>query len=332
MKKFLVAFASICLSLNLSAKKVKFAVDMTGQIINPTGVHVVGDFQAVAGFGPDWDPATLTLVQEGVTNIYSAIVTIPAFRKYEYKFVNGNFSYEVEIVPEESRIGYAFNDNRWMFVDSLANDTSFVGAILFGGNAPMGKNLIRYKVDLTNASPNLINGIHVGNSADSFSPSKNILYSFGDSIYEVISYYVSNTYSYRFFNGNTAGVTETVPAGCAVLGNRSVVLNKDSVLPIVCFSSCSACLPVSLKEIEKSTSVFKIFPNPATDAITISSNNYEKIESIIILNISGQIVKSLFEINKTELVLSNLELNNGFYTIDIKSEDYEIQHVKFIVE
>ena len=31
-------------------KKVKFAVDMSGQIINPLGIHVTGDFQTAAGF------------------------------------------------------------------------------------------------------------------------------------------------------------------------------------------------------------------------------------------------------------------------------------------
>ena len=83
----------------------------------------------------DWASNTTTLTQEGSTEIYSIVVDIPAFAKYEYKFLNGDQFYEAEFVPI-IRVGYNFNDNRWIYVDSLANDTTFVGAILFAGNAP----------------------------------------------------------------------------------------------------------------------------------------------------------------------------------------------------
>ncbi len=79
MKKPLFLFIAILTTLSLSAKKIKFAVDMTGQIISAFGVHVTGDFQEAAGLPLNWDPASVTLTQEGITNIYSTIITIPAF-------------------------------------------------------------------------------------------------------------------------------------------------------------------------------------------------------------------------------------------------------------
>ena len=172
MKKLLLSITILLTSLCLSAKKVKFAVDMTGQTISAFGVHIVGDFQEAAGYPLNFDPAATPLTQEGSTNIYSIIVTIPAFTKYEYLFVNGDQTYEAEFVPDESRVGYNFVDNRWLYVDSLANDTTFVGAILFSGNAPAGLSLVRYKVDMNNALPVSPNGIHVGTSDDAFSPVK----------------------------------------------------------------------------------------------------------------------------------------------------------------
>ena len=129
MKKIIsTALLLSIFAMNVSAKKVKFAVDMTGQIINTTGIHISGDFQTIAGFpGGDWASNTTPLTQEGTTDIYSIVVDIPAFAKYEYKFLNGDQFYEAEFVPVESRVGYNFDDNRWIYVDSLADDTSFVG-------------------------------------------------------------------------------------------------------------------------------------------------------------------------------------------------------------
>src|SRR6185436_15682419 len=152
MKKILFIFLFLLVAGISVAKKVKFAVDMTGQVLNVTGVHIGGDFQTLAGFaGGDWMPGTTPMTQEtGDTNIYSIVVDIPAFTKYEYKVINGDQWYEAEFVPLESRVGYNFNDNRWLWVDSLSNDTTFVGALLFSGNAPAGLKLLRVVVDMQN--------------------------------------------------------------------------------------------------------------------------------------------------------------------------------------
>lgn len=332
MKKNLFAFTFILLATSLFAKKVKFAVDMTGQLISTFGVHVIGDFQEVAGFPLNWDPSTVTLIQEGSTSIYSTIVTIPAFTKYEYRFVNGDQTYEAEFVPDESRVGYNFNDNRWMYVDSLQNDTSFVGAILFGGNAPAGYNLIRYKVDMTNETPISSDGVHVGNSYNFFSPTQVRLYSFGDNLYEIINYYSTNTYNYRFFNGNTSGTTEIIPNECSVFGNREVTVAKDTVLPIVCFSSCSACSSVSVKEINNSVLLFKSYPNPAKNNLTIESSQNDLIESISMYNITGQEVRKVLNINKSNYTISDLSVPSGLYTLKVSNDLNQAYYLKIIIE
>ncbi|MCC6372815.1 MAG: hypothetical protein IT236_17560, partial [Bacteroidia bacterium] len=176
MKNWISICAVFLFVGTLSAKKVKFSVDMTGQTVSVNGVHVVGDFQALAGLGPDWDPATAAMAKEGNTNIYSIIVNIPAQRKYEFRFVNGDLSYEAEFVPNESRVGYNFVDNRWLYVDSLANDTTFIGAILYAGNAPSGKTLVRYKLNTNHLGAVPASGFHVAASFQSFDPTKIKLY------------------------------------------------------------------------------------------------------------------------------------------------------------
>lgn len=332
MKKSIFLFTVIFTTLNVSAKKVKFAVDMTGQIISAFGIHVTGDFQEAAGFTLNWDPASVTLTQEGSTNIYSTIVTIPAFSKYEYRFVNGDQTYESEFVPDESRVGYNFNDNRWLYVDSLANDTTFVGAIMFGANAPAGYNLIRYKLNMNNALPLSANGIHVGSSNDFFSPTKVRLYSFGDGIFEIINYYPTGTYNFIFFNGNTVGTAETVPSGCSVFGNREITLTKDSVLPAFCFSSCTECLNVSVKEIENTVSMFQAYPNPTKGKFTIQSSSNNLIESISIYNLTGQLIEKVQNINQETYTVSNMKLSSGMYTICVSNQEKQNQYLKIIVE
>ena len=111
MKKTVLVLACITFSFVAMAKKVKFAVNMLNETVNTTGVHVMGDFQQVAGFSNgNWQPNTTQCTQEGSSTIYSVVVDIPANAKYEYIFLNGDQSYEVEFVPVICRVGYNFDD------------------------------------------------------------------------------------------------------------------------------------------------------------------------------------------------------------------------------
>ena len=332
MKKIIIAIFAISLSTTLSAKKVKFAVDMTGIITSTLGVHVTGDFQVIAGYPLDWDPTSITLTQEGTTNIYSTVVTIPAFQKYEFRFVNGDQTYESEFVPDESRVGYNFNDNRWLYVDSLTNDTTFIGAIQFGMNAPAGLSLVRYKVDIKNALPVSSNGVHVGYNDNGYSSTKIRMYSFGDSIYEIINYYANNTYTFRYFNGNISTTTETVSGTCAVSGNRGLTLVKDTALEMVCFSSCSACVPLSVIELSNPISYFTLFPNPSKNNITFRSTNNELLETITINDVTGKQVKLISDVNQSIYYIVDLKLSSGIYTTTIANKNKEQQHIKLIIE
>lgn len=332
MKKHLFGIIILFFALSMSAKKVKFAVDMTGQTISAFGVHVVGDFQVAAGYALDWDPSLTTMVQEGSTNIYSVIVNIPAFAKYEYRFINGNQTYESEFIPDESRVGYNLNDNRWLYVDSLKNDTTFVGAIIFGGNAPAGLSLVRFKVDMNNSLPVSANGVHVGNSHNGFNSTDVRLYSFGDNVYEIINYFVPDSYSYRFFNGNTAITTETISGSCSVFGNRDLTFTKDTMLPTVCFSSCSACIAAGLNESAANNSSFELFPNPAKNNLTIHSSSNEIIKSIQILNVSGQEVYTAVQIMDSNYQLNNLNLIPGMYFVKVSNSNGQDKNLKLIIE
>ncbi len=325
-----ILFTLLLVSTTSFAKKVKFAVDMTGQVINVTGIHVAGDFQTLAGFpGGDWASNTTTLTQEGITDIYSIVVDIPAFAKYEYKFVNGDQFYEAEFVPEPSRVGYNFNDNRWLWVDSLADDTTFIGALLFGGNAPAGLTLLRTYVDMSALGIVSLAGIHVAGNFQGWNPATTMMYSFGANVYEIISYVTTGTYEYKFYNGNTIADAEVIPGICSVNSSRSVQVSGDTLLSVVCFAACTAC-PQYISE--NLTDKFTIYPNPCTEASYVQFYTNSENRNVTLSDASGRVVRNYTGLSGNRMMISRGELDRGLYIIRIIGEGNVTASGKLIIE
>jgi len=331
MKKIILSVILLSITANAFAKKVKFAVDLGAQTISPQGVHITSDFQTLAGYpGGDWTSNTTPMIQEGLTGIYSLVVDIPAFAKYEYKIVNGDQFYEAEFVPIESRVGYNFDDNRWIYIDSLANDTTFVGAIIFAGNAPAGLTLLRCVVDMQNetVSPD---GVHLAGNFQGWNTSSNILYSFGSNIYETITYITAGTYEYKFYNGNTSGSSEIVPLTCGVNTNREIQVTSDIVLPTVCFGSCVACIPNGISE-NVTSSEISISPNPATNYSIVQLNNNSVSHTIYLTDVTGRVIHEYNNYNGKTLRIEKQNLEAGIYFVTILSDANIASTVKLIFE
>jgi hypothetical protein len=328
MKKILLAALSLFIISSASAKKVKFAVDMTGQTVNITGVHIWGDFQVAAGYATDWTPNITPLTQETAdTNIYSIVVDIPAFAKYEYSFINGDQSYEVEFVQLESRVGYDFNSNRWLYVDSIADDTTFVGAIMFSANAPAGMTLVRFLVNMQNESSVSSNGVHIGGTW--LGPIRMRMYSFVPNVYEIIQYMPNGSYNYKFYNGNTIPDGETVTGSCAVFGNREINVTGDVILASVCFGECTDC-PVGIDEVANANSI-KVYPNPLQSYSIVELEN--TTTSIVYLSdVTGRIVRT-FNLSSNNLRIEKANLTAGVYFVSaINKNNREIAITKLVVE
>jgi hypothetical protein len=325
MKKYLVIAVAVLASTVAFAKKVKFATDMTGIPVNAAGMHITGDFQDEAGYaGGDWQPNTTQLFQEASdTNIYSVVVDIPAFRAYEFKFVNGEFSYEVEFVPIESRVLFNFGDNRWLYVDSLVNDTTFAGAIRFSQNAPAGKNLLRFYVDLQNEPSVALTGVHVEGGFQNWMPGQTRMYSFDGHTYEYIAYIDSVTVAvqdeFLYVNGNTGAEIETVPSACATVNNyRSVYVVNDTMLATVCFSACVDCQSVGVSEYSFIGEA-RISPNPANEYAMIEFNDKNAVHDVYVYDVTGAIVRRYESHNSSYLRVEKNELANGIYFLGIYS-------------
>ena len=300
---------------------------MAHQVVNTTGVHIVGDFQTLAGFaGGDWISSSTPMTQEGTSTIYTIVVDIPAFQKYEYKFVNGIQFYEAEFVPYESRVGYNFNDNRWLYVDSLANDTTFVGAILFGENAPIGKKLIRYYTNMYQETVSS-NGVHVITSTSNFDTTANWMYTFGQDLYETILYADSGlTVQYAFLNGNSLLNMENIPSLCNIQGYRSIDATRDTLLTKVCFSSCEYCSGAGLET--AASNPISCYPNPSSQFVTISSSN-EPIQAVQFISMLGDCMLS-YPSNQSTVDVPVQSLPAGIYWVQVETAKHQISRQKFI--
>lgn len=254
MKKLLLLTTAIAAFSGAFAKKVKFQVDMTGQTVSANGVHIAGNFQAAAGAPGDWDPGTTTLSNGGSGSIYSIIVDIPAGRHYEFKFINGNTWGDAENIPALNQVGHPLNggsnSNRWFYIDSVANDTTNIPAILFGGTAPSGKFAVRFAVDMQKEAAVSADGVHIagtlqaaaGAPGDWAPGSLGLVNLFSNNqVYEWIAYLPAGNYEFKYVNGNAWGKDESVPSSCATNNNRTVAVSADVALSKVCYASCIAC-------------------------------------------------------------------------------------------
>ncbi|CAN5207842.1 hypothetical protein BH09BAC5_BH09BAC5_16330 [soil metagenome] len=322
---------------NLQAKKVKFTVDMRNQIVDTAGVHITGDFQDEAGYiGGDWITNTALMLQEiADTNIYSVVVDIPAFRHYEFKYVNGDQGYQQEFVPLESRVNYNFLDNRWIYIDSLSNDTQSLAPVRFGENAPNTKNLIRLYVDMQNETINS-NGVHVTGAFQSWNPATTQMFSFDGMVYEYIFYVdsgnVATEREFKFLNGNAIGDYELLAGWCANQnGFRSVIAPRDTMMPVVCYTFCAACSTVGIAEsiIENPT---KVMPNPSNGVFKLEFGNSDA-RLIQVYDIFGKNILTQVSENENSLKLNLTEKAAGLFSVVIYNvSDGSLEIIKVVTE
>ncbi|MFZ4796449.1 MAG: T9SS type A sorting domain-containing protein [Bacteroidia bacterium] len=241
MKKFLLMTAAMATMSGLFAKKVAFVVDMTGQTVGAAGVHVAGNFQG-------WSPSASVLFPiPGRTGFYGNIFDINAKQVIEFKTINGdNWGPGEESIPAISKVESAANGgsngNRWMYIDSLSNDTTVIN-LKFASAAPAGKYAVRFAIDLQKETAVSTDGVHIAGSLQGWDPAKTILTNLfsNNKVYEIIMILDSGAHEYKFLNGKAWGKEEAIPSACAVSNNRKITVTADLAVAKVCFGSCTAC-------------------------------------------------------------------------------------------
>jgi hypothetical protein len=316
MKKLILLLLIASSITNLNAKYVKFSVDMSEQTINALGVHVAGDFQKIAGYTEDWNSSITTLTKEGNTSIYSIVVNIPANNKYEFKFINGDQFYDVEFVPIESRVGYEFNDNRWIYIDSLKSDTTIIPAVKFGGNAPEGYYLNRFIVNMSKEKVNS-NGVHLFGTFSNWNALDNYMYSFDGLRYEIILYFKNEEIEFKFVNGDQTSNAESIFGSCKnANGNRTISVSSDNIMIPMCYEECSYCLSDVEVQIELKDDI--IFPNPANESFSIKLEN-DKWYLISIFDNNANNLQTFKTFGNSNYLINSENFPAGYYFVRLNN-------------
>lgn len=319
------AILGLALASTLSAKSVMFRVDLGDRACNSTGVHISGSWAE-----GDWS-ATLTPMQnEPGTTIYSVVIEMPAGKQYEYKFLNGDQWYDSEFVPTESRVLYDYNDNRWIYVDSLDDETLRLAPVLFAGNAPQGMYLVRFRVDMTYV-PNAQNKrITFFTPRDGWDIYTSRMYSFSDKIYEGLCYLPSGDIGYYFL---TDEVMETVPADCkAGEGDnyRYFHVDKDTMLPAYVFSSCKDINVLPAEDVTSGSEVqVAPIPSGASD-VSISAAGDARIVGLQIIDSQGNTVLNDKLNPSLSITLLRSNFSAGVFLARVATNDGKVTTKKII--
>jgi hypothetical protein len=329
MRLLVLVFSALCISLNVSAKKVKFLVSMQGFTIATAGIHVMGDWQTAAGdTNGNWYSASQLMTKLATdTNMYELVVDIPAFSKYEYIFVNGDQSYEIEFVPDPCRVNPEIggaNTNRWFYLDSLSADTTTIGGFIFNGTAPAGKFFTRWIVDIKNVGQGT--GLpHVIGTFNNWSTTALPMYSFTGLVYDNYTYLDSGAHEYRFLKDNSIDEKNTLVGSCKnAAGNRSIANASDIVLDSVCFAQCNnACFVLSTNDVRFDSEI-SILPAITHDFVHVT-NSSVAIKNIAIFDVTGRKYACSSHAKNGNTVVDVSNLPAQAYILVVNNRSFRIQ-------
>jgi alpha-amylase len=227
-----------------------FVVDMSSETISADGVHVAGNFQAVAGFGSNWDPGASPMADQDGDNVYELTVMVPP-GTYLYKFVNGaSWQDKAELPSADCAVNDGNgNYNRQV---SVGNAGITLPSLQFDScNA-----VLRFVVNMSaeTVSPE---GVHVMGDfqeAAGFPSNWDPLAipmedPNADGTYEVSMQVEPGAYRYVFVNGTSSEAAENPPSACADDdGNGNYFRNIVAEIgrprqEVYCFNTCDICDP-----------------------------------------------------------------------------------------
>lgn len=105
---------------------------------------------------------------------------------------------------------------------------------------------VTFRVDMSQQSV-AAQGVHIAGSFQGWNPATTQMTLTANGVYTYTAQISQGTsIQFKYINGNTWAGEESVPSACGVPNgfggfNRSLTVTQDTILPVVCFSSCTAC-------------------------------------------------------------------------------------------
>jgi hypothetical protein len=284
---------------------VTFRVNMQNQTVSPDGVHVAGTFN-------NWNYAQ-TLMTPVSGTIYEASMIMDEGTYMEFRYVNGLSSQQAEIVPSAC----ALNGNRYFTVpahDTVMTAYCFGECVVCGGVTHYTH--VIFQVDMHTQPSVSPDGVHLAGTFQGWNTGATPMTVSGNKIFSYTDSLLTGTsVQYKYVNGNTAAGYETVPLACSSNGDRTfIVPANDTILRLVCFSSCDTCGPAIGTE-EHAGSVISLsqnFPNPCSGITYIDYH----------VNGNGLLNLSVYSsLGKQVAVLFDGNCNPGSYKIQFNAHE-----------
>lgn len=258
---FLVS--TLCTSVRAQIN-VTVRVDMNAEVVDATGVHIVGGFNG-------WDPtATMMTETAAGSGIYEAVINRPADDNIEYKILNGN-NYGGE--EPTSPCSYEYNGNR-VFTVPMAD--AALPTFVFGGCPPGVTRIpLTFRIDVAglDASPGVyVVGEMTGFNDGGFTEMSPI----SATVYAVTIMLPADLLKVNFkyaigFGFGAGGAESTVPAPCANPNNSDRFYRFTGGVEeteVYFFNTCdvSLSLPIELSRFEANAGEKKVYVEWATTA------------------------------------------------------------------
>jgi hypothetical protein len=159
-------------------------------------------------------------------------------------------------------------------------------------------------------------GVHLAGNFNDWNYTQTLMTNTAGTIYETTLMLDADSYNeFRYVNGNTAGQSETVPGACSINGNRMLVVStNDTILNLVCFSSCDTCGPINGSAEFQIENPFlaQNYPNPCSEMTHIGYRiNQDGFLTLSVYGMTGGLIS----------VLSNGPCKPGVYDLQYQTND-----------
>jgi 1,4-alpha-glucan branching enzyme len=219
-----------------SFTNVTFKVDMSNQVVDPSGVYLAGSFN-------NWNLNQNPLTPVG-NNIYETTIPVNSNTTITYKFLNGS-NYETVSGACTMDDGFG-NTNRFFNVPST--NTATINTACFescNGCIAGAISNVTFRVNMSNetVSPD---GVFLCGTFNGFTIGLDPMVNVGANIWEkTITVAQGAVIDYKFVNGAN---WESVPSTCGtpdIVGiinrNYTVPNNSNSTVGTFCFNECTNC-------------------------------------------------------------------------------------------
>jgi len=317
MKKRFILLLLFTASFVLAQNNVTFRVDLSEYAGSYTQVNLNGTFN-------NWCGACAVLTDADNDSIYELTVDLPS-DSVEFKFTLDSWTVDEQFSP-----GMPCTKTTGTFTNRFHNVTGDTTLPAYCwescsecSGTPSSRN-VTFQVDLSTYTGSYTN-VNLNGTFNNWCGSCATMTDLdGDMIYELMVNVSTDTIEYKFtLDGWT--VDEKFAGGepCTKttggFTNRFLAPSGDTILPEVCWESCSGCSSIGLKNDQLGE--FEFSPNPTSDIITLKGRLFNDQQfSVSVTDLTG---KQLVHIQGSNSNLNEaIDLSafkNGLYLMNIKT-------------